>query len=47
MAEGGGNQLVSSDGDTKQKTPTPLQFLETPEGRRLAYHQLSGEILTL
>ena len=45
MAEGGGDQLILSDKD--DKTPAPMQFLETPEGRRLAYHQLPGEILTL
>ncbi len=47
MAEGGGDQLILSDKDSKQETPAPMQFLETPEGRRLAYHQLPGEILTL
>lgn len=44
MAEGGGVEQLSVSGDTaKTKMSTGPEFLETPEGRQLAYHRLPGE----
>lgn len=43
MAEGGVDHALASEESAKTKISAGPEFLETPEGRRLAYHKLPGQ----